>query len=159
MAEPWKPTGEKLPTGEIPKESMAVAPEVARQREAAFAAKRAEVLGQDETLREAARTGDVATIERWAPGDDAVNKPGQGGWTALHFAAREGGVVVRSGRKGSRLIPGVNPAHHSPRLSGVLCACAVRAGADGTAREGRRSDEAHEKGRAAAALRCGEGAR
>ena len=112
MAEQWKPTGEKLPTGEIPKESMAVAPEVAKQREAAFAAKRAAVLGQDETLREAARTGDVAAIENWAPGDDAVNKPGQGGWTALHFAAREGGVVVRSGRKDSRLIPGTRPAHH-----------------------------------------------
>jgi|EP01043_Picozoa_sp_COSAG02_P041888 hypothetical protein len=95
MAEPWKPTGEKLPTGEVPKDSMVVAPEVARQREAAFAAKRAAVLGQDERLREAARTGDVAMIEGWAPGDDAVNKPGQGGWTALHFAAREGGVVVR----------------------------------------------------------------
>lgn len=57
-----------------------------------------QVLGQEERLREAARTGDVDMIESWAPGDDAVNKPGQGGWTALHFAAREGGVVVRAGR-------------------------------------------------------------
>ena len=45
----WKPTGEKLPTGTVDptKESKyAVKPEVAREREAAFAAKRASVLGQ-----------------------------------------------------------------------------------------------------------------
>jgi hypothetical protein len=99
MSEQWKPTGEKLPTGEVPKESMAVAPEVAKRREEEFAAKRAKVLGQDERLREAARSGDVALIESWPPGDAAINKPGQGGWTALHFAAREGGVVVRCCRR------------------------------------------------------------
>ena len=45
----WKPTGEKLPTGTVDptKESKyAVKPEIAREREAAFAAKRASVLGQ-----------------------------------------------------------------------------------------------------------------
>lgn len=54
-----------------------------------------QVLGQDEQLREAARSGDVALIQSWPPGDAAINKTGQGGWTALHFAAREGGCEVR----------------------------------------------------------------
>ena len=56
MPSQWEPTGEKLPTGEIPIDSMLVPPEVAQKREAAFAARRSAVLGKDEELREAART-------------------------------------------------------------------------------------------------------
>lgn len=68
--------------------------QVAAEREAAFSAKRAETLGQDERLREAARTGETAIISSWPAGDAAINKPGQGGWAALHFGAREGRVEV-----------------------------------------------------------------
>ena len=47
MPEQWKPTGEKLPTGEVSKESMRVDPAVAAEREAAFATKRAQVRERD----------------------------------------------------------------------------------------------------------------
>ena len=38
-------------------------------------------------LREAARSGDLETIKSWPAGDEAINKGGQGKWTALHFGA------------------------------------------------------------------------
>ena len=65
----WKPTGEKLPTGTVDptKESKyAVKPEIAREREAAFAAKRASVLGQ---VRRGCRgAGCARGCRAWATG-------------------------------------------------------------------------------------------
>jgi len=78
------------------------------------------VCAQDERIREAARTGNVELIESWPAGDAAVNKPGQGGWCALHFAAREGrkDVVTALLSKGAdatkRTTKGERPIH---------CAC------------------------------------
>jgi hypothetical protein len=97
MAEPWKPLpkeGRNDGLGVVDPSAMAVKDEDRKAREAAFDAKRAELLGADERLRTAARANDLALIKSWPAGDSAINKGGQGAWTALHFAAREGNTEV-----------------------------------------------------------------
>ncbi len=84
----WKPTGEKLPTGTVDptKESKyAVKPEIAREREAAFAAKRASVLGQ---------------VRRGCREQGRAGLPGMGGHTGLSARGvrRMRGYARRRGR-------------------------------------------------------------
>ena len=71
---------------------------------------------QDEKLRDAARTGNLEVIRSW-PNDGAINATGQGGWTALHFAAREGrsdvvaALLAHKGDPSIRTSKGEQPLH------------------------------------------------
>jgi hypothetical protein len=136
MGEQWRPTGEKLPTGEVPLGSMSVSAEVKAEREADFAARRAQLLGSDERIREAARRGDDALIRSWPAGDMAINKPGQGGWTALHFAAREGRVEVVGALLGKGADPRLRTtkgerALHCAAANGHVAAVTLLLGCEG----------------------------
>jgi hypothetical protein len=95
---------------------------------------------QDEKLRDAARTGNLEVIRSW-PDDGAINATGQGGWTALHFAAREGRSDVRRMLRYRGHCEWLTPGSY--------------VGGGGTAGSQRRPLDSHLKRGTASALRCG----